>query len=55
MPVIGVDADRKGEPVLTYRKPAVGKVDLIVTPPESDGFNRLTLGRQRQANPMQEQ
>ncbi|WP_020596193.1 hypothetical protein [Spirosoma panaciterrae] len=55
MPVIGVDADRKGEPVLTYRKPAVGTVDLIVTPPESDGFNSLILERQWQVNPVQEQ
>ncbi|WP_080054329.1 glycoside hydrolase family 43 protein [Spirosoma aerolatum] len=54
-PVIGVDADGdgKGEPVLTYKKPAVGKGYPIVTPPESDEFNATRLGRQWQwqANP----
>ncbi|PQA56812.1 glycoside hydrolase family 43 protein [Siphonobacter curvatus] len=54
-PVIGMDADKdgKGEPVLTHRKPNVGKTYPKATPPESDEFNQLTLGRQWQwqANP----
>ncbi|MBO0951739.1 glycoside hydrolase family 43 protein [Fibrella forsythiae] len=54
-PVIGVDADGdgKGEPVLTYRKPAVGRTYPLATPPESDEFNVSTLGLQWQwqANP----
>lgn len=53
-PVIGIDkdGDGKGEPVLTYRKPNVGK-SVIVTPEESDEFNESTLGFQWQwqANP----
>ena len=55
-PVIGVDndGDGKGEPVLTYKKPTVGKIKASVTaPPESDDFNTVALGRQWQwqANP----
>ncbi|MEZ0541927.1 glycoside hydrolase family 43 protein [Fibrella arboris] len=54
-PVIGVDADGdgKGAPVLTYRKPAVGRTYPLATPPESDEFNVPTLGLQWQwqANP----
>ncbi len=54
-PVMGIDADGdgKGEPVLTYKKPDVGKVYPIVTPPESDEFNDTKLGVQWQwhANP----
>ncbi|RYF64752.1 MAG: glycoside hydrolase, partial [Cytophagaceae bacterium] len=54
-PVIGVDADGdgKGEPVLTYRKPAVGRTYPLATPPESDEFNVPALGLQWQwqANP----
>lgn len=55
-PVIGVDTDGdgKGEPVLTYKKPAVSaKGYPITTPPESDEFNATTLGLQWQwqANP----
>lgn len=54
-PVIGVDpdGDGKGEPVLTYQKPAVGATYPIATPAESDEFNDLTLGLQWQwqANP----
>ena len=55
-PVIGVDTngDGKGEPVLTYKKPAVAtKGYPIATPPESDEFNSTTLGLQWQwqANP----
>jgi beta-xylosidase len=54
-PVIGIDkdGDGKGEPVLTYKKPNVGKVFPIVTPPDSDEFNSAQLGLQWQwqANP----
>jgi beta-xylosidase len=55
-PVIGVDndGDGKGEPVLTYKKPTVGKIKASVTaPPESDDFNTVALGKQWQwqANP----
>lgn len=54
-PVIGVDkdGDGKGEPVLTYKKPNVGKTYPISTPAESDEFNGRTLGLQWQwmANP----
>jgi beta-xylosidase len=54
-PVIGEDHDRdgKGEPVLRYKKPNVGKTYLIQTPIESDEFNNNTLGLQWQwmANP----
>ena len=54
-PVIGADpdGDGKGEPVLTYKKPNVGKVFSIATPPESDEFDDLKLGKQWQwqANP----
>ncbi|MFT3845984.1 MAG: glycoside hydrolase 43 family protein [Lacibacter sp.] len=56
-PVIGVDkdGDGKGEPVLTYKKPNVGKTYPVVTPVESDEFNSTTLGLQWQwqANPQQ--
>lgn len=49
-PVIGEDkdGDGKGEPVLKYRKPNVGKVYPIQTPQESDEFNSSTLGLQWQ-------
>lgn len=54
-PVIGEDKDKdgKGEPVLTYRKPDVGKTYPIVTPKESDEFDSRNLGLQWQwqANP----
>lgn len=54
-PVIGVDkdGDGKGEPVLTYKKPNVGKTWPIVTPAESDEFNGVAPGLQWQwqANP----
>ncbi|AXY75656.1 glycoside hydrolase [Paraflavitalea soli] len=54
-PVIGIDkdGDGKGEPVLVYKKPAVGKTYPIATPAESDEFNTTTLGLQWQwqANP----
>ena len=54
-PVIGVDkdGDGKGEPVLRYQKPNVGKTHPAVTPPDSDEFNTTQLGLQWQwqANP----
>jgi len=54
-PVIGVDkdGDGKGEPVMTYKKPNVGKIYPITTPLESDEFNAPGLGLQWQwhANP----
>jgi beta-xylosidase len=53
-PTIGEDpdGDGKGQPVLTYRKPA-GKAQPLATPPTSDEFNTNTLGLQWQwhANP----
>lgn len=54
-PVIGMDkdGDGKGEPVLTYKKPAVGNTYPVITPPDADEFNASTLGLQWQwhANP----
>lgn len=55
-PVIGTDEDNNGvgEPVMTYKKPNVGKKSFPVeTPPESDEFNVPKLGLQWQwhANP----
>ncbi|GAA4443050.1 glycoside hydrolase 43 family protein [Pontibacter saemangeumensis] len=54
-PVIGVDkdGDGTGEPVLTYKKPNVGKTYPVTTPAESDEFdgNRLGLQWQWHANP----
>jgi beta-xylosidase len=54
-PVIGLDknGDGKGEPVLIYKKPDVGKTYPVATPVESDEFNGNTLGLQWQwmANP----
>ncbi len=54
-PVIGVDkdGDGKGEPVLVYKKPNVGKTYAINTPVESDEFNSTPAGLQWQwqANP----
>nr|WP_321376216.1 glycoside hydrolase 43 family protein [uncultured Bacteroides sp.] len=49
-PVIGVDKDSDGcgEPVLSYKKPNVGKTYPICTPQESDEFNTLTLSPQWQ-------
>ncbi len=49
-PVIGVDKDGDGcgEPVLSYKKPNVGKTYPICTPQESDEFNTLTLSPQWQ-------
>jgi beta-xylosidase len=54
-PVIGVDkdGDGKGEPVLRYKKPNVGKTYSFQTPAESDEFNGTSPGLQWQwmANP----
>lgn len=54
-PVIGEDkdGDGKGEPVLRYKKPNVGKTYPLQTPVESDEFNSTSLGLQWQwmANP----
>jgi beta-xylosidase len=49
-PVIGSDkdGDGKGEPVLIYKKPNVGKKFPIETPQESDEFNDTKLGLQWQ-------
>lgn len=49
-PVIGIDNDKNGvgEPVLTYKKPNVGKIYPIMTPPDSDEFNSTKLGLQWQ-------
>ena len=49
-PIIGVDEDKNGigEPVLTYKKPNVGKTYPIMTPPDSDEFNSTKLGLQWQ-------
>ncbi|QMU27073.1 glycoside hydrolase family 43 protein [Adhaeribacter radiodurans] len=54
-PVIGEDkeGDGKGQPVLTYKKPNMGKIFPVTTPQESDEFDDHTLGLQWQwhANP----
>jgi beta-xylosidase len=54
-PVIGIDknGDGKGEPVLTYKKPNVGKQQPVSTVQDSDEFNSTKLGLQWQwqANP----
>ncbi|MXV14481.1 glycoside hydrolase family 43 protein [Hufsiella ginkgonis] len=49
-PVIGIDKDGDGvgEPVLTYKKPNVGKTYPVATPPESDEFDGNTPGLQWQ-------
>ncbi len=49
-PVIGIDAKGtgKGEPVLSYHKPNVGKTWPIQTPADGDEFNELHLGMQWQ-------
>lgn len=39
VPGIDRDGDGKGEPVMTYKKPNVGKIYPITTPVESDEFN----------------
>lgn len=54
-PVIGIDRESNGtgEPVLTYKKPNVGKSWPTMTPADSDEFNANALGLQWQwqANP----
>lgn len=54
-PVMGEDkdGDGTGEPVQTFKKPDVGKTYAIATPPESDEFNTVEMGKQWQwhANP----
>ena len=49
-PVIGVDpdGDGRGEPVMKYRKPNVGKTYPAVNPVENDEFDGTTLGLQWQ-------
>ncbi len=51
-PVMGInqDANGCGEPVLTYKKPNVGKTYPIATPVESDEFDGRTMGLQWQWN-----
>ena len=54
-PVIGIDkeGDGKGEPVLVYKKPNVGRSLPVSSPQESDEFNENKIGLQWQwmANP----
>jgi beta-xylosidase len=54
-PVIGEDkdGDGKGQPVMSHKKPDVGKNYPVATPPESDEFEGTALGLQWQwhANP----
>jgi beta-xylosidase len=54
-PVMGIDrdGDGTGEPVLTYKKPNMGRRSSIATPPDSDEFSSNGLGLQWQwhANP----
>lgn len=49
-PVIGADTDGDGtgEPVLSFKKPNVGKTFQTETPPDSDEFNAEKLGLQWQ-------
>jgi beta-xylosidase len=49
-PVMGIDREGKGcgEPVLTYKKPNVGKTYPIATPQESDEFDGDAIGLQWQ-------
>ncbi len=49
-PVIGIDkdGDGKGEPVVNYKKPNVGKRYPVTTPQESEEFNGNFLGLQWQ-------
>ena len=54
-PVIGddKDGDGKGEPVITHKKPNIGKSFPVTTPQETDEFNNNKIGLQWQwqANP----
>lgn len=49
-PVIGSDPDKNGigNPVLSYKKPDVGGAHPIMTPPDTDEFNKPRLGLQWQ-------
>jgi beta-xylosidase len=49
-PVMGVDpdGDGTGEPVLTFKKPNVGRAWPVLTPPDSDEFDTPGLGLQWQ-------
>lgn len=49
-PVMGIDADKNGigEPVLTHKKPNVGKTYPKITPPETDEFDGENIGIQWQ-------
>jgi beta-xylosidase len=49
-PVMGLDkdGDGKGEPVLVHKKPAIKGNYPIITPPESDEFNKPEVGLQWQ-------
>lgn len=49
-PVMGIDADKNGigEPVLTHKKPNVGKTYPKITPPETDEFDGEKIGIQWQ-------
>lgn len=49
-PFMGIDNNKNGigEPVLTYKKPNVGKSHPIITPPETDEFDGEKLGLQWQ-------
>ena len=51
-PVMGVDADGdgKGEPVLTHKKPNVGRTYPVAVPQSSDEFDAPKLGLQWQWN-----
>jgi len=51
-PEMGIDLDSNGvgEPVITYRKPALGKTFPIVAPQTDDDFNNKTPGLQWQTN-----
>ncbi|MXN92334.1 family 43 glycosylhydrolase [Flavobacterium sp. Sd200] len=51
-PVIGQDFDKNGigEPVMSYKKPNVGKTYPIETPAETDNFEGFNLGLQWQWN-----
>lgn len=55
-PVMGIDrdGDGKGEPVMVFKKPTVGKSYPVTTPQESDEFNEPKPGLQWQwqANPI---
>lgn len=49
-PMIGIDQDKNGigEPVISYKKPTIGKNYPILTPPETDEFDGNDIGLQWQ-------